>query len=178
MNGVRPDVIVKAVVDQASLATVTAFASGTCICVYLGQAHLADGQAIANIDLIVNLTTLYVAGTWAEIAIASSTGNFPGNANGSLTIRGFTNVAAVYNAGAGPKKTTVAVTGIVNGMHLWAVFGSLGGTQFQVRGGLADDLQSGVVQTVAVRPSTWATPQAAVLGGAALVPPVVYASCR
>lgn len=167
---------------MASLATVTAFVSDTAYFVYLGQADLADSQKIANIDIVVNVTTAFATGgvtPWAEVAIFSSTGNFPTFANGSLTRRGSTDVSGTFNA-TGVKKTTVAVSGITPGMHLWAAFGSKGTTPYQVRGALADDLQSGAVQTVAApaKLSTLSSPQATVLGGAALVPPNAWVGCR
>lgn len=150
--------------NLVSLATVTAFASGTCQVLYLGRFD----KPPTSMDVIVNITTAYVAGTWAEVAIyygAPASGAAPA----SLTRAGNgTNAAAVFNA-TGIKKVTMALSGIPPESELWLVIGSSGGTQFQTRGCLADEIQSGRFCTVAARPTTSATINP-VIGGAAAVP--------
>lgn len=159
---------IKAVVnDAANLTAVTAFATQDAYYVYLGRAQ----HALTSCDVVCRVTTAAATITYAEVAIF--TGAPVANGNASLTRRGFTDVAATFNS-IGIKKTTVTLTGVSAGDDLWAVFASQATTPFQLRGCLADDIQSGVFQTTnAVRPSTAASPQATTLAGAAVVPPWV-----
>lgn len=150
--------------NLVSLATVTAMASGTCQVIYLGRWD----KTLANLDIIVNVTTGYVAGTWAELAIyygAPASGAAPA----TLTRVGAgTSVAGTFNS-TGIKKTTTSMAGVPPESELWLVMGSSGGTQFQVRGCLADEIQSGRFCTVASRPTTSATINPTI-GGAAAIP--------
>ncbi len=151
-----------------TLTTVTAFATNTSYFVYLGRAV----RAISSVQIITNVTAAAVTITWAEVGVFR--GPSVANGNGSLSRVGFTNVAATFNS-TGRKVTTVTVSGVQPGDELWAALGSQATTPFQVRGLLADDIQSGQVQTLAGRISTAAIPVATTLAGATIVPPWVMA---
>ena len=151
----------------ANLTAVTAFVSATAYALYLGKA----AKSAPTLDVVVRVTTGAVTITWAEVAIA--TGAPVPNGNPSLTLRAFANVAATFN-GTGIKKTTIAATGVPLGADLWLVLGSQASTPFQLRGLLADDIQSGVFASSAVRPSLMGTRQFT-LAAANVVPPWVSA---
>lgn len=173
-GGADPDQMVFATpvgLNPANLTAVTAFATNNSYFVFMGAAP----KAYTSCDVRVRVTTAAATITWAEVGIFE--GNPPtfGGA-ASLTRKGFTNVAATFNS-TGQKTTTVAVSGVAVGNRLWVALGSQATTPFQVRGMLADDLQSGVFQTDASRPSTAASPEATVLGGATAVPPWVAMRC-
>ena len=51
------------------------------------------------------------------------------------------------------KNTTIAITGVDAGEELWVAWGSTATTPFQLRAGLGDDLTSGTVSLINVRPS-------------------------
>lgn len=150
--------------DAANLTAVTAFATNTSYFVYLGRVS----RPVTTLDLRANVTTQGATITWAELGIMTGAPVLGGNA--SLTRRGFTSVAATYNS-TGRKNTTIALTGVSAGDELWAAFGSQATTPYQVRGGLADDLQSGFYASVAGRISTLGSPVTVTLGSATLVPP-------
>jgi hypothetical protein len=163
--GLAPDSLKGGAHQQlASLATVTAFTSNVCQCIYLGR----QDRPLTSIDIIVNVTTAYIAGAWAEVAIyygAPSSGVAPG----TLTRLGSVSVAAIFN-GTGIKKATVALSAMPPEAELWCVLGSNTGTQFQLRGCLADEAQTGAFCTFTGRPSTSATIAPPTIGGAAAVP--------
>jgi hypothetical protein len=152
------------ITDAANLTAVTAFASGTCHCYYQGVAPFSP----SSINLLVNVTTLVATITWAEIAIYTGTPMIYGNCP-DLTRKGWADVSAVYNS-TGRKNTAINVSGINPGDNIWVVLGCTATTPFQVRGSLADDLQTGHFQTLAARPSTTPGPTAGTLAGAAVVP--------
>lgn len=150
---------------MANLTAVTAFATNTSYFIYLGKVS----SAISTLDIRNRVTAAGATITWAEVGVFTGAAPaFGGNA--SLTRRGFTNVAATFNS-TGLKTTTVALTGVTANAELWLAFGSQATTPFQVRGGLADDLQVGWYATFAGRISLAASPQAVTLASATLVPP-------
>lgn len=161
-----------AVIDAHDLTTVTVFTSGVCQVHYMGMCP----QACSSVNLLVNVTTAYAAGgagtPWAEIAIYKGTPTLNGNVP-DLTRLGWADVSAVYNS-TGRKNTVINLaTPAVPGDTLFVVSGcavGLGGTVHQLRGGLADDIQTGMFQTITARPSTTAGPTASTLGGATAVP--------
>lgn len=150
---------------MANLTAVTAFATNTSYFIYLGKVS----SAISTLDIRCRVTTAAATITWAEVGVFTGAAPaFGGNA--SLTRRGFTNVAATFN-GTGQKTTTVALTGVSANDELWLAFGSQATTPFQLRGGLADDIQVGWFATFAGRISLAASPQVVTLGSATFVPP-------
>lgn len=150
--------------NPANLTAVTALATNTSQLLYLGRM----GKAKTTCDVLVNVTTAVATSIiWAEIAIFKGVPVLNGNA--SLSRVGFADVTGTFNS-TGIKKTTVALSGVSAGDDLWVAYGSQATTPFQLRGMLADNIQSGVFQTYAGRPSTAAIPQATVLAGAAVVP--------
>ncbi|MDB5254176.1 MAG: hypothetical protein JWL80_242 [Parcubacteria group bacterium] len=153
----------------ANLTTVTALTTGVTYFQYMGVA----GKPYTSCSVLQNVTTLAATITWAEVGVFKGTPVLNGAA--SLTRLGFTSVAATYNT-LGRKSTAVTVAAAA-GDQLWVAFGSSATTPFQVRGMLADDLQSGVFQTGTVRPSLAALPFATTLGGAAAVPAWVSMKC-
>jgi hypothetical protein len=148
----------------ASLAAVTALATGQSYFVYLGRVPVA----LTTLDLLLKVTTGGATITWAEVAIFKGAPVLNGNA--SLTRLGFANVAAVVNT-TGVKKVTVALAGGAAGDDLWVCVGAAATTMPQFRGLLADELQGGTFQVATVRPSLATAPQAVTLAGAAVVPP-------
>lgn len=154
--------------DAANLTAVTAMVSGTCYCQYMGTAP----KVATTINTLVNVTTLVATITWAEIAIYKGTPML--NAAVTDMVRlGWADVSAVYNT-TGIKNTAVNLTiNTTVGDNLWFVYGATATTPFQIRGTLADNLQSGIFQTWATRPSTTASGTSA-LAGAAVVPGWVY----
>lgn len=151
--------------DAANLTAVTVFASNVMQVIYLGRFD----RPLSSIDILCRTTTAYVAGTYAEVAIYQGPIGTLGAAPASLTRLGFTSVATTFNGAAGIYKTTVALSGMGFGVDLWCVLGSQNGTQFQCRGVLADDIQSGRFCTFTGRPST-NSPISPTIGGAAAVP--------
>ncbi|HEV2601810.1 MAG TPA: hypothetical protein VGT41_05980 [Candidatus Babeliales bacterium] len=154
----------------ANLTTVTALTTGVSYFQYMGVAP----KAYTTCTVLQNVTTAAATITWAEVAVFK--GNPVLNGAASLTRLGSANVAATYNS-IGRKSTAVTVAA-VTGDNLWVAFGSSATTPFQVRGMLADDLQSGVFQTATIQPSLAASPQATVLGGATVVPAWVSMRCQ
>ncbi len=162
-------------VDLAGLATDTAMGSGVCQVLLVGKAPAAS----SSIDVLTNVTVAGVAAiTWAEVAIYKGTFVL-GALTPALTRLGYTNVAATFNS-TGIKKTTVPLTvPAAAGDSLFVVLGSVCAvTMFQVRGGLADEVQSGAFQTLTARPSTEAGPVAGVLAAANAVPGKVQIICN
>jgi hypothetical protein len=154
---------------MANLTAVTALTTGTTYFEYMGVA----AKPYTSCSVLANVTTAAVTITWAEVAIFKGTP--PLNTTASLTRLGSTSVAATYNS-TGRKSTAVTAT-VAAGDPLWVALGSSATTPFQVRGMLADDIQSGVFQTGAVQPSAAGTPYTTTLGGATAVPARVAMKC-
>ena len=156
--------------NPANLTAVTAITSGTTYFEYMGVAP----KAYTSCNVLENVTTAVATPTWAEVALFKGTPVLNGAA--SLTLLGFTSVTATYNT-TGRKSTAVSAS-INPGDQLWVAHGSLATTPFQVRGQLADDLQSGVFQTGVVRPSLAATPFTTTLSTATAVPAWITMKCQ
>lgn len=154
-----------------SLTAVTALTSGTTYFEYIGS----TSKIYTSCSLIQNVTTAAATITWAEVGIFKGVPVLNGSA--SLTRLGFTSVATTYNS-TGRKVTAVSLSGQSIGDNLWVAFGSSATTPFQVRGMLADDMQSGVFQDASVRPSTAASPQTTTLESATAVPSWVTVKCN
>ncbi len=154
----------------ANLTAVTAITSTNSYFEYIGVA----AKPYTTCTVLQNVTTAAATITWAEVAIFRGTPVLNGNA--SLTRLGYTSVSGTYNS-TGRKSTAVTLTGAFTGDNLWVAWGSQATTAFQVRGMLADDLQSGVFQTATIRPSLASSPQATTLGGATAVPGWVMVKC-
>jgi hypothetical protein len=151
--------------DAANLTAVTALTTGVCHCYYVGVAPFAT----SSISLLANVTTALVTITWSEVAIYKGTPVLNG-ACPDLTRLGYADVAASYNS-TGRKNTTINLTIPANpGDNLWVVIGAAATTMCQIRGALADDLQSGIFNTLTARPSLTAGPTAGTLAGATVVP--------
>lgn len=127
----------------ANLTTATVFVSNASYFLYVGRI----GKALTTIDVVARVATAAATITWAEVGVFKGTPVANGAATG-LTRLGFTNVAATFNS-TGIKKTTVALTGHNASDDLWIAFGSQATTPYQLRAGLADDLQSGGFQSIA-----------------------------
>ncbi len=157
---------------EANLTATTSLANNGTMFIYAGRA----AKAYTSCDLRTNVTTAFIAGTgspWAEVGIFE--GALPGfGNNASITARsGTTDVSTTFNS-TGLKTTTVSVSGIAQGDDLWVAYAAsqgTGGTRYQVRGDLADDLQLGTLQTAtSTRPSTVGLPVSPTIGAATLVP--------
>lgn len=149
--------------NPANLTTVTALTSGLTHFVCIGGVPFVNGP----LTLRCNVTTALagVGAGWAEVAVFRGPLVVGGNA--VLRRVGFANVAAVFNS-TGRKSVSIPLS--ENGGMFWLAYGSQAATPFQLRGVLADDLQLGIVQTAAVRPSLASMPQATTLAAANLVP--------
>jgi hypothetical protein len=153
----------------ANLTAVTAFASNSCYCFYLGRAFKAN----PTFDVRVNVTTGAATITWAEVGIATGTPAVGGNP--ALTTRGYTSVSGTFN-GTGAKTTTVTTTNVAIGADIWVLLGSQATTPYQVRGMLADNLQTGVFAiATTTRPSTMGAGTSFTLAGGTVVPAWVVA---
>lgn len=129
-------------IHPQSNTQVTTFADDTPYAIYLGRA----GKQGAIFDVVVRVTTAYAAGTYAEVALLTGT---PSAAAGSnLTRNVSANVAALYNATG--IKTVSLPSSCSGGEDCYVAFGSKGGTRFQLRGALVEDLASGVFLSAAV----------------------------
>jgi len=154
---------------QAGIVTNTALTTGLSHFYYIGQAQVAVAAA-ATVTGIYKVTVIAAgAVTWAEVALFKGSPVAFGNA--SLTRLGFASIAGVVTV-LGTKATAITLTtAIAAGDDLWLAIGGVAATtQFQIRGGLAEEIQFGVFQTATVRPSLATTPQATTLAGAAVVP--------
>jgi hypothetical protein len=153
----------------ANLTAVTALTTGVTYFEYMGVAP----KAYTSCSVLANVTTAAVTITWAEVAVFKGTP--PLFTTASLTRLGSASVSATFNS-TGIKSTAVTVA-TTPGDPLWVAFGSSATTPFQIRGVLADNLQSGVFQTGTVQPSAASTPFTTTLGGAAAVPAWVRMKC-
>lgn len=155
------------VADRANNTTVTATATNNSIAMFLGISP-KNGTFV---DVLSQVGTAAATITWAEVGIFK--GDLILNGNANLTRLGFTDVSGSFNT-TGRKVTRVNCT-VQIGDVLWVAYGSQATTPYQVRGALADDLQTGAFQTIAGRISTVASPTNWTLAGAAVVPPVLAA---
>lgn len=138
--------------QAGDVVTVTTAVSNRTQARYLGQAP-AD---LIAITIRMDVTTAYVAGTWAEVGIGTSLDMTLG-ASADISLSGFVSVATTFNS-TGIKDTEIAVN-ISRGQHVWLLWGSQGGTTYAVRGGLADIFSTGITQlATTTQPSTMADP--------------------
>lgn len=152
--------------DAANLTAVKTLTSNSTFAYYMGPAPLA----YSSITLRYRVTTAAATITWAEVGIAYSDGPVTIAGAATLTRLGYTDTSATVNS-TGQKSTAVSVSGVVPGMHLWALFGAQATTAEIVRGALADDLQSGFFQSRATtRPSTMGAATVFAVEGATTVP--------
>ncbi len=154
--------------SMGNLTDVTANVSGTVYCLYLGRAL----RAITTATFLTRVTTAFVSGgvgTNAEVGVF--TGAVVANGNASLSRVGFTDVATVFDS-TGIKAVTITVSGVSIGDPLWLAWGNTtNDTKFELRGMLADDIQSGVFTSVVLsRLSQVTVPVTAVLEAATTVP--------
>jgi len=150
-------------IHAANETTAVGFISTLATASYLGRAKFAYSQCIVR----CRVTTAAATITWAEVAIAS--GAFAHAANQSLSLRGFTSVAATFNS-TGLKSTTVSLSGVTPGMDLYAIFGSQATTPYDLRGAIGDNISSGVSSIAITRPSTMAAPTTFTLSAGGSVP--------
>lgn len=111
--------------------------------------------------------------TWAEVGVFKGTPALNGNV--TLTRLGTKDVSATYNA-LGVKKISFTGLTINYGDEIWLVFGSQATTPYQLRASAADDVTVGLMQSIAGRPSTVASPTAWAIVASTLAPPVVAAA--
>jgi len=151
--------------DATNITTVTAFVSATCHCYFMGVAPFSGN----SIDLLVNVTTGVATITWAEVAIYKGTPKLFAAVT-DLVRLGYADVSGTFNT-TGIKKVNIPLN--INsqpGDNIWVVLGCQATTPFQIRGALADNIQCGLFQTLAQRPSLNPGPIASALAGAAVVP--------
>ncbi len=146
-----------------ALTTVTSLSDSVTYFQFIGTAP----SALTTGDIIARVTTATSGATWAEIGVFS--GVFVPRTAASLTRRGFTDVLSIYNS-TGLKRTAVALSGISQGDPIWIAFGGSNGINFQLRGLLADDIQSGVFQSFAGRLSQLTSPVTATIESITEVP--------
>jgi len=148
----------------ASLANGTSFATNTSYFLYLGRA----GKALSTVNVVTRVTTAASSITWAEVGIFKGTLVANGAAT-NLTRLGFTNVAATYNS-TGIKNTSVSLTGHAAEDDLWVAFGSQATAVYQLRAGLAYDIQDGGYQQFSGRISTMGASTGTNVAATVLVP--------
>lgn len=148
----------------ANLTTVTVHVSQTSYFVYLGKAP----PNLASVQIRYRVTTAYTGGTtWGEVGIYKGASIVNAGA-GSLTRLGTANFTNSVALGT----TTVTVSNVNAGDDLWLCIASSGNTPAQYRAGLADDLQTGLYQSIAsTRPSTAAATLTTAAAGATLAVP-------
>lgn len=154
------------VVDAANLTAVLSLTTNSSFMIYLGLCP----RVSTSIDLLYRITTAAVTVTWAEVGIFRGPVIF--NGNPVLTRLGYTDAAGIFTS-TGIKKTNVALSvAAAPGNYLWAAIGNQATTVAVTRGGLADDLQSGVLASLAAtRISTVASPATWTLAAATVVVP-------
>lgn len=135
----------------ANLTATKSLTSNSAFAVYMGRAP----AALTSVQARYRVTTAAVTITWAEVALAKGAPVVGGNP--TLTVVGFTNVAAVVNS-TGQKTTTISVSGgqsVAAGDDVWLIIGNQSTTAAIVRAqSIADDLQTGTqASRAATRPS-------------------------
>lgn len=161
----KPQIMYNAVKDLANVTAVTAMATNVCYFCFCGVAQ----RRATKVDVLTRVTTGVATNIiYAELAIYS--GPITLNGNAILGLLGYADVTGTYN-GTGIIKTTITLTtNIQAGTYVWVACGSQATTPFQVRGCLADPIQSGLFQTLGARLSTSGTAMCTI-AGAAVVPP-------
>lgn len=152
-----------------NLTAVTALVQDTTYFLYVGNI----GKAISTCQIMTQVTTeLDTGGATPYGEIGIFTGAFVASGATSLTRRGSADVSAEYGTN-GLKKDTVLVSNITADEQVWIAIGSKAfANNFQLRGVLADGINSGVFQAAALgRLSELSTPVLAIPQGSVLVPP-------
>ena len=155
-----------------ALTAVTALAAKNIYFQYMGAAN----KNYTSCNVLANVTTA-AAGTisYAEVGLFSGVPVLNGSA--SLSRLGYTSVAATYNS-TGIKSTAVTAT-IPAGTNMWVAFSASSTTMLQLRGMMADNIQTGTFQTITTgQPSTVAIPIATTIAGATVVPVWVTMKCQ
>lgn len=167
-TSIAPTVRMSPMFATANLTSTKTLTSNTSFAVYVGKAPSAN----PTVTVRYRVTTAAATITWAEVAIA--TGAVVAGGNPSLTVRGFTNVAAVINS-TGQKTTAVTTSGVAAGDDLWIIVGNQATTAGAVRAqSIADDIQAGVQAARASnRPSTQSGAQTYTIEGATTLAPWV-----
>lgn len=134
-----------------NLTSVRSITSGNSYAVYVGKAP----RSLTSASVRYRVTTAAITVTWAEVALAKGSPNVGGNP--TLTVVGYTDVAAVVTA-TGQFTTSVSVSSgqaINEGDDLWVLYGNNASTVTVLRAqSIADDLQAGVFAWLSTRPST------------------------
>lgn len=154
-------------IESATAATTRTITTTNTFWVYVGKAP----RALSSLVMHYRVTTAMATITWGEIAVATGAVN-PGG-NPTLTVRGYADVSAIANS-TGIKRTTINVSSgqaINEGDDLWLGFGNQATTAAVVRGGGADDVESGTSASGAQRPSLIVgTPTAFTVDSTGVVP--------
>lgn len=176
-DGVRLDDLIEDINDDSMLSpiglsmgdltAVTANTDGETYFLYLGRAL----RAISSATFLTRVTTAAVLGFGNVSEIGVFTGEVVANGSASLSLVGFTNSPGYDTTGV--KATTISLSGVSKGDGIWLAWYAtpgFGGTMFELRGMLADDIQSGVFQQFTGRLSAMSVPSTTTLVSATLVP--------
>lgn len=154
-----------------NLTAVTSIAKAAAYYQYVGRVT----NAITTATVRARVTTAYgeagVGTKGAEVGVYKGTLN-AGSDPGTLTLLGSTDVSGTYNS-TGLKTTSVTLSGVSSGDDLWVAFGSSPGSlgiAAQLRGVLADDLQSGVFAIGSLSAGALQATDTPTLAGATIVP--------
>lgn len=133
---------------------------------YIGPCPISNPSSVT---ILFSVASAKDNAFWAEAAVYKATPVWNGNVT-TFSMRGYTDILSTVLS-TGLKSVTVNVTGISLGDHIWVGIGSRSTTSvLQVRGALADTLQTGMHQTGLGRPSTAGDPVSGTLAGATVVP--------
>lgn len=104
---------------------ISAASSGTPTSTIVYFANLGKAErSYTSIDIAYNVTAIFSALTWAELAIYSGPRQ-PGDGHMPFIRRGFTDISGVITS-TGVKKTTISVSGISTGELITLAFGFVG----------------------------------------------------
>jgi len=156
---ISPSGFLPSLFNAANITTVLSLTSGTSYALWLGTAN----KVSSSVSVRYRVTTAAATITYAEIGIFKGNVNLGGNP--TLTRLGYADVSGIVNS-TGVFTTNVTLsTPTAIGDNLWAVFGDSAVTTWVVRGGLADDIQSGTFANISGRPSTITSPTAWTIAG-------------
>lgn len=137
--------------STATITAVKAITTTSTFALYMGRA----AKAVSSVSVQARVTTAMATITWGEVAIAKGTPVIGGNP--TLTVVGYADVSATYNAIA-------IITTVVNvsagqsidmGDDLWILVGNQATTAVQLRAqSISDDITSGAWVAATTRPST------------------------
>lgn len=139
----------------ANLTDVTVNTNGTSYFLYVGRVLHPITKAL----FLTRVVTAFISGgvpTWAEIGVF--TGEVEPNGNAELTRVGSTDISGVFNT-TGIKIVNIPLSGVSVGDGLWLAWGNRSiTTLYELRAMIADDIQSGVYQSIIGRISTLSSP--------------------